>query len=161
MKSRDASEDKPAKSQSPKLTAAIAFGFAAGALLAKKPAAAIAAVTTGLLTCFSLGRRSEEESDDTGETTEKATEVPLAVEPIAADASHTPDTVEPLPALIEDAKNEHSAEPAEQPLPISLPEITPVEVTQSPPDDLSPPADIARHLHDEWMREIEAVIARK
>lgn len=160
MKSRRASNPKRDKSHSPKLSAAMAFGFAAGALLAKKPAAAIAAVTTGLLTCFSLGRRRDEESDETEETIDTPTVVPLAVEPMAADAPSAPDTVEPLPALIEEA-SVCDVQPTDAQLLISLPEITPVKTTQATLDDVSPSADVARHLHDEWLRQIESVIARK
>lgn len=161
MKSRDASEDHQAGSHSPKLSAAMAFGFAAGALLAKKPAAAIAAVATGLLTCFSLARRStEEESDDGKVKTETTSTTPATVEPKAADAPSSPGSVEPLPALIEEAPV-FDAGSADEPLLISLPEITTAEATPPPLDDLSPPADIARHLHDQWLREIESVIARK
>ena len=172
MKSPSASDHSEAKNQSPKLTAAMAFGFAAGALLAKKPAAAIAAVATGLLTCFSLGKKSGNECDE--EETDEPTKVPQ-VDPSSvaaisspadvsiADAPPNPDAVEPLPALIDEEKSATPAPPTDQLLPISLPEIEimPQPAGQSPPDELSPSAEVARHLHDEWLREIEAAITRK
>ena len=61
--------ERPEKSRG--LTLALAFGFATGALLARRPAAALTALATGVLTCLGASRNSEP-------TEEEATEPPDA-----------------------------------------------------------------------------------
>lgn len=52
-----ASNDGEHPEQPQRLTAAMAFGFAAGALLARKPAAALTALATGVLACAAASTR--------------------------------------------------------------------------------------------------------
>lgn len=113
MKPSDSSVSTQSKGESPRLTAALAFGFAAGALFSRKPAAAIAAVATGLIACASTRRTR---TDDAFVTTqeEPRDEMPppsvaQSVPVIAAIQEKTPpiplvqaaelSPLDPLPAL--------------------------------------------------------------
>lgn len=84
MKPSDSSASKRSNGESPRLTAALAFGFAAGALFARKPAAAITAVATGLIACAS-SRRSNPDSASVSPWNESYEENPPL--PIAQSAS--------------------------------------------------------------------------
>lgn len=150
MRKPAASDDDRDAGQPRRLTLALAFGFAAGALLARRPAAAMTALVTGVVACLNTTGKSgdscaEDDEKPPGQDGPPAKKNQTSLPPVfipegnAIAKSASPASLEPLPD-ISTAPASPQTEQVDELLSLSLPDVDAINSTE-PAGDATPVID--------------------